>query len=82
LATALGVACNVDAGEQKRVFQMRQVPFVAASGIRGMKLLENFSDICYRMLTPMWAHSPTNGAGAARCGGRANRPGIDGLFVN
>ena len=34
-----------------------------------------------RMHTPRWAAAPTSGAGAAAHGGRANRPGIPGLYL-
>jgi hypothetical protein len=30
----------------------------------------------YRMHTPRWAVMPTSGAGAAKHGGRFNRPGV------
>lgn len=35
----------------------------------------------YRMHLPRWASEPTSGAGAARHGGRANRPGISALYL-
>ncbi len=35
----------------------------------------------YRMHAPMWAMSPTSGAGAATHGGRANRPGVQALYL-
>ena len=35
----------------------------------------------YRMHTPKWATAPTSGAGAATHGGRANRPGIQALYL-
>jgi RES domain-containing protein len=35
----------------------------------------------YRMHVPKWAVAPTSGAGAARHGGRANRPGIAALYL-
>jgi RES domain-containing protein len=34
------------------------------------------------MLTPKWAHAPTSGIGAALHGGRANRRGIDAVYVS
>jgi RES domain-containing protein len=34
------------------------------------------------MLTPRWAYAPTSGAGAALHGGRANRRGIDAIYVS
>ena len=36
----------------------------------------------YRILTPNWAYSPTSGAGAARKGGRFNRPGLEALYLS
>lgn len=35
----------------------------------------------YRMHQPVWATRPTSGAGAGRHGGRANRPGVDALYL-
>ncbi len=35
----------------------------------------------YRMHTPKWAVSPTSGDGAARQGGRLNRPGVPALYL-
>ena len=35
----------------------------------------------YRMHAPRWAAAPTSGAGAAAHGGRANRPGIQALYL-
>ena len=46
-----------------------------------MKVLDRFSAICSRVLTPKWAHDPVSGAGAALRGGRANRPGVDALYL-
>lgn len=37
--------------------------------------------VVYRMHTPKWAHMPISGAGAAKHGGRLNRPGVDALYV-
>jgi RES domain-containing protein len=36
----------------------------------------------YRMHTPCWASSPTSGAGAALQGGRANRKGVEALYLS
>lgn len=36
----------------------------------------------YRVLHPKWAFSPTSGEGAAKYGGRANRPGIAALYLS
>ena len=35
----------------------------------------------FRLHTPRWAHQPTSGAGAARHGGRLNRPGTPALYL-
>lgn len=35
----------------------------------------------YRMHLPKWAVAPTSGTGAARHGGRANRPGVAALYL-
>lgn len=35
----------------------------------------------YRMHTPRWAKTPTSGAGAAKHGGRFNRPGVPALYL-
>lgn len=35
----------------------------------------------YRMHTPKWAVAPTSGAGAAKHGGRVNRPGVEALYL-
>lgn len=36
----------------------------------------------YRYLTPKWAYLPLSGAGAARGGGRFNRPGVEALYLS
>lgn len=46
-----------------------------------MKLVQ-LDAIVYRVHTPRWAHAPLSGAGAARAGGRANRPGIPALYLS
>lgn len=35
----------------------------------------------YRALTPRWAYRPESGVGAARVGGRFNRPGIEARYL-
>lgn len=35
----------------------------------------------YRMHVPKWAVAPTSGAGAAKHGGRVNRPGVAALYL-
>ena len=37
--------------------------------------------VFYRMHNPRWAFAPTSGAGAAKQGGRLNRPGVDALYL-
>lgn len=46
-----------------------------------MILTELDNAIVYRMHTPKWASLPVSGAGAAKHGGRANRPGIAALYL-
>ncbi|MGH9380403.1 MAG: RES family NAD+ phosphorylase [Thermoanaerobaculia bacterium] len=38
--------------------------------------------VCYRAHDPRWAIAPTSGAGAAKAGGRFNRPGIEALYLS
>jgi len=47
-----------------------------------VKFLQRFAAVGFRMLTPKWAHAPTSGIGAALHGGRANRRGIDAVYVS
>lgn len=46
-----------------------------------MKLIALNNVTVYRMHLPKWAVAPTRGAGAAKYGGRANRPGTDALYL-
>lgn len=46
-----------------------------------MKLTQLAGATAYRMHVPRWAHAPTSGAGAAKHGGRANRPGVEALYL-
>ena len=39
------------------------------------------SKLFYRAHTPEWASQPLSGAGAAKAGGRLNRPGIHALYL-
>lgn len=39
------------------------------------------SQLFYRAHTPEWASQPLSGAGAARHGGRLNRPGLHALYL-
>lgn len=41
----------------------------------------NGSTLFYRAHTPEWASQPLSGAGAAKQGGRLNRPGIHALYL-
>ena len=36
----------------------------------------------YRYLAPKWAFLPMSGAGAARAGGKFNRPGVEALYLS
>lgn len=47
-----------------------------------MKLITFAQIACYRMHTPKWAVAPTSGAGAASQGGRANRKGVEALYLS
>lgn len=46
-----------------------------------MKLVALADVTVYRMHVPRWAVAPTSGAGAAKHGGRANRPGVEALYL-
>ena len=46
-----------------------------------MKLVSLAGVTAYRMHVPRWAVAPTSGAGAAKHGGRANRPGVEALYL-
>ena len=46
-----------------------------------MILTDLRSITAYRMHTPKWASAPASGAGAAAYGGRANRPGVQALYL-
>lgn len=45
-------------------------------------ILTALNTVAYRVLAPKWAYAPTSGAGAGAYGGRANRPGIDALYLS
>ena len=47
-----------------------------------MKSVQAYAGTAYRMHTPRWAHSPTSGAGAGKQGGRANRVGVNALYLS
>ena len=36
----------------------------------------------YRVFVPRWAYAPTSGEGAAKHGGRVNRPGLEALYLS
>jgi len=38
--------------------------------------------VCYRVITPVYASTPLSGMGAARQGGRFNRPGQEALYLS
>ena len=38
--------------------------------------------VAYRVHVPRWASMPTSGAGAAQHGGRANRPGVEAVYLS
>lgn len=46
-----------------------------------MKLTALADATAYRMHVPRWAVSPTSGAGAGKHGGRANRLGVEALYL-
>ena len=46
-----------------------------------MKLVTLTDVTAYRMHAPKWAVAPTSGAGAGKHGGRANRPGVDAIYL-
>ena len=45
-------------------------------------IVTHYAGVAYRMHTPRWASMPLSGAGAARHGGRANRPGVPALYLS
>ena len=42
----------------------------------------SLTTVAYRVHDPKWAYAPTSGAGAASHGGRANRPGVNALYLS
>lgn len=46
-----------------------------------MKRIALTDTTVYRMHMPRWAVAPTSGAGAGAHGGRANRPGVEALYL-
>ena len=45
-------------------------------------IVTSLSTVAYRVHDPKWAFAPTSGAGAGTYGGRANRPGINALYLS
>ena len=46
-----------------------------------MILTDLDDQVAYRMHVPRWASLPLSGEGAAKHGGRANRPGVAALYL-
>ena len=44
--------------------------------------LPSFEGAAYRLHNPKWAYTPASGAGAGTHGGRANRPGLNALYLS
>ena len=49
--------------------------------IPGITVGENEDEVCYRVISPAYAGTPLSGMGAARRGGRFNRPGQEALYL-
>lgn len=45
-------------------------------------ILTNLEAVGYRVHDPKWAFAPASGAGAGKHGGRANRPGVNSLYLS
>jgi RES domain-containing protein len=45
-------------------------------------ILTHLKSEAYRMHVPKWAVAPTSGAGAGTYGGRANRIGVEALYLS
>jgi RES domain-containing protein len=45
-------------------------------------ILTSLNAVVYRVHQPKWAFAPTSGAGAGTYGGRANRPGVNALYLS
>jgi RES domain-containing protein len=45
-------------------------------------IFTSINTVAYRVHDPKWAHTPTSGAGAGRHGGRANRPGVNAIYLS
>lgn len=47
-----------------------------------MIVVARLDAVAYRVHDPKWAFAPTSGAGAGKHGGRANRPGVNALYLS
>lgn len=45
-------------------------------------IVTKLNAVAYRVHDPKWAFTPASGAGAGRHGGRANRPGVNALYLS
>ena len=45
-------------------------------------ILTHVVAVAYRVHAPKWAFAPASGAGAGKHGGRANRPGVNALYLS
>jgi len=45
-------------------------------------ILVTLDTVAYRVHNPKWAFAPTSGAGAGKHGGRANRPGVNAIYLS
>lgn len=45
-------------------------------------IIAPFNAVAYRVHQPKWSFAPTSGAGAGTYGGRANRPGVNALYLS
>jgi RES domain-containing protein len=45
-------------------------------------ILTPLNAVVYRVHQPKWSFAPTSGAGAGTYGGRANRPGVNALYLS
>ena len=45
-------------------------------------ILTPLNSAAYRVHQPKWSFAPTSGAGSGTCGGRANRPGVNALYLS
>lgn len=45
-------------------------------------ILTTLQTVAYRVHDPKWAYAPISGAGAGTHGGRANRPGVNAIYLS